>query len=109
MRNMARHKAIVRRMKAVETLGSTTVICSDKTGTLTKNEMTVRQLHTVDGYYGVTGDGFNPKGALSIDGSELDEDSMSTLQSNPGSDCLQLVSPCATIHKLASTKAVGRR
>ena len=44
--------------------------------------MTVRQLHTVDGYYGVTGDGFNPKGALSIDGSELDEESMSTLQSN---------------------------
>ncbi|MGB0786386.1 MAG: cation-translocating P-type ATPase [Candidatus Poseidoniaceae archaeon] len=106
MRNMARHKAIVRRMKAVETLGSTTVICSDKTGTLTKNEMTVRQLHTVDGNYGVTGDGFNPKGALSIDGSELDEDSMSTLQSNPG---FRLLAACLSLcHNSQISKHEGR-
>ena len=106
MRNMARHKAIVRRMKAVETLGSTTVICSDKTGTLTKNEMTVRQLHTVDGFYGVTGDGFNPKGALSIDGNELDEDSMSTLQSNPG---FRLLASCLSLcHNSQISKHEGR-
>ena len=106
MRNMARHKAIVRRMKAVETLGSTTVICSDKTGTLTKNEMTVRQLHTVDGYYGVTGDGFNPKGALSVDGSELDEESMSTLQSNPG---FRLLAACLSLcHNSQISKHEGR-
>ena len=104
--HMARHKAIVRRMKAVETLGSTTVICSDKTGTLTKNEMTVRQLHTVDGYYGVTGDGFNPKGALSIDGSELDEDSMSTLQSKPG---FRLLAACLSLcHNSQISKHEGR-
>ena len=94
MRNMARHKAIIRRMKAVETLGSTTVICSDKTGTLTKNQMTVRQLHTVDGYYSVTGDGFNPEGTLMQGEDKLDEDSMAKLQSNPG---FRLLASCLSL------------
>ena len=73
MRNMARHKGIIRRMKAVETLGSTTVICSDKTGTLTKNQMTVRQLSTLTQSYGFTGEGFKPSGSVVIDGKELDD------------------------------------
>ena len=106
MRNMARHKAIIRRMKAVETLGSTTVICSDKTGTLTKNEMTVRQLHTVDGYYGVTGDGFSPKGTLVQEGDELDEDAMSSLQANPG---FRLLASCLSLcHNSQISKQEGR-
>ncbi|MBM53581.1 MAG: hypothetical protein CMB36_00930 [Euryarchaeota archaeon] len=106
MRNMARHKAIIRRMKAVETLGSTTVICSDKTGTLTKNQMTVRQLHTVDGYYGVTGDGFSPKGTLVHDGNELDEDAMSSLQANPG---FRLLASCLSLcHNSQISKQEGR-
>lgn len=60
MRNMARHRAIIRRMKAVETLGSTTVICTDKTGTLTRNEMTVVQFYTGNTRYEIKGRGYDP-------------------------------------------------
>jgi magnesium-transporting ATPase (P-type) len=61
---MARRNAIVRRLPAVETLGSVSVICSDKTGTLTKNELTVRSVLTAHGCYSVSGTGYDPHGAL---------------------------------------------
>jgi len=64
MHEMAKSNALVRRMSAVETLGCTSVICSDKTGTLTKGEMTVRRLHAGDRTIEVSGVGYAPEGNL---------------------------------------------
>jgi Ca2+-transporting ATPase len=78
MQRMARRNVIVRRLAAVETLGSTTVICTDKTGTLTKNEMTVRSVITASGRVDFSGVGYTPEGALIHDNAPLDEPDLRT-------------------------------
>jgi magnesium-transporting ATPase (P-type) len=65
---MARRRAIIRKLPPVETLGSTTVICSDKTGTLTENQMTVREVYAGGRLFEVTGSGYDPQGEVRLDG-----------------------------------------
>ena len=68
VQKMVKRNALIRRLPAVETLGSTSVICSDKTGTLTKDEMTVRKIFAAGQLFSVSGAGYSPVGEFSVNG-----------------------------------------
>lgn len=74
---MAAKKALTRRLPAAETLGCTTVICSDKTGTLTKNEMTVQRIYSGGDIYTVEGSGYEPVGRYILNGAKIEHEGMS--------------------------------
>src|SRR6185295_20037049 len=100
-RMVARH-ALIRRLPAVETLGSTTIICTDKTGTITKNEMTVTRLFMDEHLFEVTGEGYAPVGGIeTVTGASLaDAESMKRLR-----ELLMAATLCngARLHKEQST------
>lgn len=79
VQRMIKQNALIRKLSSVETLGCTTVICADKTGTLTKNEMTVRRIYANKTVIEVTGTGYSPEGDFYVDGTKIAPKEIQTL------------------------------
>lgn len=115
---MAKRRAIIRNLPAVETLGSTTVICSDKTGTLTKNEMTVREFWAAGQRLQASGNGYDPQGEILLANGDRAEPQIAAMASHPalaetltaGMLCNEAVlqPPAASDHAETDTEAQWR-
>jgi Ca2+-transporting ATPase len=86
---MAKRNALIRKLQAVDTLGSATVICTDKTGTLTTNQMTVRKIFTDDKLISVLGEGYNPEGQFKLEAQIFD-----VPQNKSASNLLKIAALC---------------
>jgi Ca2+-transporting ATPase len=103
MQRMVKRHALLRQLSAVEALGSATVICSDKTGTLTQNAMTVVRMYADDTLMTVTGEGYVPKGEFLINGQAINP------QDNPGFNVLlKALALCNDAHLETSGLDTGR-
>jgi len=102
---MARRRALVRKLAAVETLGSTTVICTDKTGTLTVGQMTVRALYVAGQHYEVTGEGYGPEGEVRVAGKKVE-----TQHAGPLLELATVILACNNahlVHEKGEWKVIG--
>ncbi len=80
VQRMAKRNAIIRKLPAVETLGAVSVICSDKTGTLTRNEMTVSTIATAENLFELSGTGYDPYGTILLFGKDVPTEEQSLLK-----------------------------
>jgi magnesium-transporting ATPase (P-type) len=78
VQRMAKHNAVVKQLSSVETLGAASIVCTDKTGTLTRNEMTIVRIETASGGVDVTGSGYEPHGRVLVDGQPIEDAELQT-------------------------------
>jgi magnesium-transporting ATPase (P-type) len=100
---MAKHNVVVKRLSAIETIGSMTVLCVDKTGTITSGEMMVERLWGNDGLYKVTGDGYSPEGMITVGDERVSREDESLITA-----LLEVSAFCTNAKLVAPTDRIGR-
>jgi potassium/sodium efflux P-type ATPase len=102
-RGMAKRNVVVKRLSAIETIGSMTVLCLDKTGTVTSGEMMVEKLWAPGRVYEVTGDGYSPDGFVTVNGRKINQEDMPQLLS-----LFEVSAFCTNAKLVAPTDRIGR-